>query len=87
MNWKSWPYWKKGGAIGMLLSLGGGVCLLIIGVLAFTSVEGRGSGASYGLMLLLGTSSLTLKFGTILVLLSACIGYLYGKLKQRKNVV
>lgn len=104
MNWKSWPYWVKGGSVGAIAGV-----LLAMATL-YCNIHNPGlSGIKCAVWALpafpLGqlllpavrllehtTSILPLYLGYIYViadsvLFGALIGYLYGKFKNRKQII
>lgn len=95
MNFKHWPYWVKGGFLGILYSL---VVFALAGIL-------KGTAATFSLfffnipaLFILGVFYTPLsKYENIVFLyvailltnaaITAFIGYLYGKFKNRQKVI
>ena len=98
MNWKSWPYWVKGGIVALFISL----VALVVGIwlgfagelilLPFLAGPTMIANLLFGFKIL-SFDSLNLMFLWVLVvylvfyfLFGAFIGYLYGKIKNRKSL-
>ena len=89
MGWKDWSYWLKGGLIGLFLT----IVFLIIALPTWTVInwDAVGAGGTYNTILgskLLGQIIVSSGFSILLVpiLLAALIGYIYGKIKSKKQI-
>lgn len=100
MGWKDWPYWLKGGVIGILIFISGFVITLILGtpllfiypLLSLLGISGILSGPIPITNIGPNENSLGNNFIPIMALFSillylmigALIGYIYGKIKNAK---
>ncbi len=79
MGWKDWPYWIKGGIIGILLSLAYFLIILII-YLIYNWPEGDYVG--FIIYILFGTIISTIGVAVALFIIGAIIGLIVGKIKK-----
>ena len=79
MGWKDWPYWLKGGIIGLIVGL---ITLISKLILSFMFIDDTGNAPIYTLGIKSFLLSQLLGFlGTIII--GLVIGWVYGKIKNR----
>ena len=95
MGWKNWPSWLKGGiilgAIQLFISISSLIFVYLIkfGIISNLDLGFAGVGVAFTLQLgyliipiIIGNTILYFIFGAII---GALIGWIYGKIKQRKK--
>ncbi len=72
MGWKRWPYWLKGGVIGIIF--------LLITIILLNLFLNQLFSFSYGRFILE-----VLSYSSLGALIGSFIGFLYGKIKNRNQ--
>jgi len=94
MGWKDWSYWLKGGIIGLVISLLITLSTMFMPVYCIgLSQDGTGCVSPTGIdawkynfnSLFDDTFGIIILFIVSLFIIGAIIGWIYGKIKQRKR--
>lgn len=81
MGWKNWPYWLKGGIIGLIIGLVG---VLLKIVLSLIFIDDTGRPGFFSISSTFITSQLLNCLG--LLIIGLIIGWIYGKFKLKRGV-
>lgn len=91
MNWKNLPYWLKGGIIGLTIGLLYGlfsIILIVLVILGYLPASPFNLGTQSPKFLFLIIPFIgTLIQTSILFVIGSLIGYIYGKVKLRKEAL
>lgn len=86
MNWKNWPYWVKGGIFGTILSI---VFEIAITYSILSVPKINPSEPTRGIVVEIDPENFInyIMISLVFLFIGALIGYVYGKIKQRKFVL
>ncbi len=83
MGWKNWSYWLRGGVIGLILGF-----VLEFGILITAKSCADWSFSTCSILEnIINKTILSLAWGVVGIILGIIIGWLYGKIKNRKQEV
>ncbi|MFC1685524.1 hypothetical protein ACFLZZ_00710 [Nanoarchaeota archaeon] len=80
MNWKEWPYWVKGGVIGLIIGILSSISAPMYTVLALMLIGGALGFGAEGQGYFIIISGLTLIF--LFFVIGALIGWIYERYKK-----